>query len=119
MIKAVGFLKRKPGMSFDDFMSYYKTKHSKLGDEVMRSVGALRYVRRFIVPAANPFTGDTPESEYDVIVEFWFKDQASLEANFAIATGERREEFERDEENFIDRRATRLVIVVEEDESDL
>ena len=74
----------------------------------MRSVGAVRYARRFIVPAANPFTGETPESEYDAIVEFWFKDQASLEANFAIAGGERRDEFVRDEENFLDRSATRL-----------
>ncbi|MGZ0074784.1 EthD domain-containing protein (plasmid) [Sphingobium limneticum] len=117
MIKAVGLLKRKEGMSFEEFVSYYKDKHSKLGERVMRSCGAVRYARRFIVPVSDPYQGVAPQSEYDVITEFWFNDKASFEKVFSLVGNELRDEFVEDEEKFLDRSASKLMLVVEEDES--
>ena len=119
MFKAVGLGKRKPGMSFEDFVEYYRTKHGKLGERVMKRVGATRYARRFIQPVPNPYTGEIPESDFDVIIEFWYDDEEAFKKCFEIVTGELREEFEADEENFFDRGASRLMIEVEEHESDL
>ena len=53
MIKAIALGKRKPGSSFDEFVEYYKTKHSKLGEKVMKRVGATRYIRHYVVPATS------------------------------------------------------------------
>ena len=119
MFKAVGLGKRKPGMSFEDFVDYYKKKHSKLGERVMKRVGANRYARRFIRPFPDPFTGAIAEPEFDVIIEFWYDDEAAFKECFEIVTGELRKEFEEDEENLFDREGSRLMLVVEEDESDL
>ena len=119
MFKVVGLGKRKPGMSFEDFVDYYKTRHSKLGDRVMKRVGANRYARRFIRPLPNQYTGEMQESDFDVIIEFWYETKADFERCFEISTGELRKEFEEDEENFFDRENSRLMLVVEEDESDL
>lgn len=119
MFKAIGLGKRKKGMSFEDFVEYYKTRHSKLGERVMKRVGAVRYARRFIRPVPNPYTGELPESDFDVIIEFWFKDEAGFKECFEIVTGELREEFERDEENLFDREGSRMTIEYELDESDL
>ena len=119
MFKAVGLGKRKPGMSFEDFVTYYKEKHSKMGEDVMKRVGATRYARRFIQPVPDPYTGEMGESEFDVIIEFWYDNEDDFKRCFEITTGELREVFEADEENFFDRSASRLMIVVEEHESDL
>ena len=123
MIKAMGLLKKKEEISLDEFIYYLKRSRSEVGDRTMQSVGALRYCRRFIKPVVNPYTGEAPASPFDVIVEFWFPDQAAFDAVFdpenGIVAGAMSEEFVADEERFFDREANRLVLVVEEHESDL
>lgn len=119
MFNAVGLGKRKKGMSFEDFVEYYRKSHGPLGERVMKRVGAVRYARRFIRPVPDPYTGETPESDFDVIIEFGFKNEADFHKCFDIVTGEMREEFITDEEQFFDRDAARLMIEVEVHESDL
>lgn len=119
MIKVIALGKRKPGMSFEDFVDYYKNKHSKLGESVLKRVGAVHYKRNYVVPASNAFHGDYAESDFDVVVEFGFPDRVSFEACFDIVGNELRDTFVADEENFADRDAIRMLLVVEEDESDL
>ena len=119
MIKAFALGKRKPGMTFEDFVDYYKNKHAKLGEQVMKRAGGVRYIRHYIVPASSGLHAGDEESDFDVITEFHFPDRESYEACFAIAGGEMQEEFAADEEKFADRSAIRLFLEVEEDESDL
>ncbi|MCJ2188438.1 EthD domain-containing protein [Novosphingobium beihaiensis] len=119
MIKAIALGKRKPGTSFEAFVEYYKTRHSKLGEKVMKRAGASRYIRHYVVPAVSGLHEEAAESDFDVVTEFWFPDMASFQECFAIAGGEMRDEFAEDEARFADRSAIRLFLQVEEDESDL
>lgn len=116
MIKAIAIGRRKPGTSFEAFVDYYKNNHSKLGERVMKRVGASRYLRHYVVPVE----GTTEAvSDIDVITEFWFPDMDSFHECFRIAGGEMRDEFIADEEKFADRTGIRLYLQVEEEESDL
>lgn len=116
MIKAIALGRRKPGTSFDAFVDYYKKHHSRLGEQVMKRVGATRYLRHYVVPAVGTTAA---ESDVDVITEFWFPDMESFQECFRIAGEEMRDEFIADEEKFADRTGIRLYLQVEEDESDL
>ncbi len=119
MIKVFGLAKRKPGMSFEEFSAYYRERHAKLGETVLKRVGAVHYKRNYVVPAANQFHGEPQESDFDVVVEFWFPDMASFEACFDIVGNEMRDTFIEDELNFAERDSIRMLMVVEEDESDM
>ena len=52
MFKTVGLLKRRPGMSVEDFRSYYESNHRVIGEKYLTG-NAVRYVRRFLDPAPN------------------------------------------------------------------
>ena len=79
MIKFVSLLKRRKGMSFEDFMEYYEKKHVPLGRDHVSD--ALHYQRRFLRPVDHPILGIAPNA-YDCILEIWFEDQATMEASF-------------------------------------
>jgi hypothetical protein len=115
VIKAVGLFKRKPGMSKDDFIAYYEEHHARIGEKIVGGA-ATHYLRRYLYA----FGPGEPEPEYDVIMELWFPDRATLDARMAWITGDPAAVAERetDEENLFDR-STMLMYVVEEHESDL
>ncbi len=50
MIKSIGLLKRRPGISVAEFRAYYETKHRVIGEKYLTGF-ASRYVRRFLEPA--------------------------------------------------------------------
>ena len=79
MFKAMGLMKRKAGMSMDDFTRHFETRHVKLAEPYYRDA-AVRYLRRYIQPMVNPLSGDTPEPEFDLLVEIWFPDQERWES---------------------------------------
>lgn len=117
MFKAIFLLKRKPGMTFEDFKSYYETTHARLGERVLPS--AERYFRRYLMPFPEPEGGVRPETAYDVITEIWFKDRATFEAAVAaLGEPEIQREIVEDEERLMDRSKIHL-FTVEEWESDL
>ena len=73
MLKMLVMLKRRAGMSREEFMAYYESTHAKLGEKYMHG-NAVRYIRRYLTPVPNPASDETPEAEYDVVTEVWFKD---------------------------------------------
>lgn len=82
MIKMVLLLKRREGMSFDEFVDYYENHHAVLGRKVLAE--AKRYQRRFLRPVGVvPETG--PTVAYDCITEAWFENQADFDAAMARA----------------------------------
>ena len=86
VLKLVFLLKRKPGMSMEDFKSYYETSHSKLAEQA--TPGALRYIRRYVSPEHNPITGEQIELPFDVVMELWWPGRAAwdeLQAGIAEA----------------------------------
>lgn len=104
--KILLFLKRRPGMSVEDFRSYYETTHVKLCEKY--AVGALRYVRRYL----DPIGGE--EMPFDVITEIWLEDRAVFEAVCEMtAKNEPPPEVVADEERLFDRTKSRTCAVVE------
>ena len=84
MIKLVMMMKRRAGMTFDEFVQYYETKHRLIG--VKYNKGARRYTRRYLRKLENPAFGELPDPEYDVLTEIWYDDQAALDAGLAQIT---------------------------------
>ena len=115
--KMLLFLKRRPGMSVEDFRAYYESTHVKLCEKY--AVGAQKYVRRFIDPVANPATGQIEEMEFDVITEIWITDRKAFETLLEFtAKGVVPPEIIEDEKKLFDRARSRAASVVEH-ESDL
>ena len=46
MFKTVCLLKRRPGMSLEEFKDYYENYHSKIGEKVLPD--GVHYVRRYV-----------------------------------------------------------------------
>lgn len=77
MLKLIALLKRREGMSLEEFRDYYESTHSKFAD-VLKGGNAVRYVRRYFKPLPHPVTGKIEESEFDAMNEMWFEDEAQF-----------------------------------------
>lgn len=76
MIKLIGFLTRKPGMSVADFQTYWRDVH---GPMIARSPGLLRYIQSHACPEVY----DTYPPAYDGAAEAWFEDMDAFNAAVA------------------------------------
>ena len=87
MFKQVVFLKRRHGMTFEEFKDYYENQHSKMhrkvGDGKPFMPTAQRYVRRYITPEKNPVTLEVLDSGYDCIMEIWWNSRQDFEDSMA------------------------------------
>jgi len=118
MYKTIGLLKRRPGMSQQEFREYYETYHRVIGEKYLRNY-ASRYVRRYIYGFADPITGLAPDQEYDVVMEIWYHDEAAFVAcNAQFADPKVMQEIADDEERLFDRPKNRF-FYVEEVDSDM
>jgi hypothetical protein len=112
MFKTITLLKRRDGLSLDEFIAYYEDHHRRIGEKYLRG-GAVRYVRRFLRPLDD--IGDP--TDYDVVTEIWFPDRASFEATLsALKRPQAAAEIAADEERLFDRSKIRM-FKVEEHES--
>lgn len=65
-------------------MDYYENVHSQLSKRQGRAPsipGAIRYVRRYLVPEKNPVTGEVIAPGYDCIMEIWWQCREDFEAS--------------------------------------
>lgn len=108
MFKVLILIKRKPGMSIEDFRRHYEENHAPLA---MRMVPNLkRYVRHYAAP--YPDAASMPDIPCDVITEFGFDDRADFERGMAyIQDPERSPILVEDEERFIDRDSVRFFMI--------
>ena len=117
MIKLVMPMKRRPGMTIPEFREYYETRHRLIGEKYLRGY-VTRYMRRFTSPTTDR-DGQVRDPEYDVFLEIWYPDQATMEAcGKALSTPEAQKEIRDDEEQLFDMRYMRSYIV-DDCESDL
>jgi hypothetical protein len=117
MLKQVFLLKRRPGMTLEEFKDYYENHHAKLGEAFLTT--ARRYVRRYVKPQKNPLTGQVIELDFDVVMEIWWdsKEACNEAMKKAVADGFYKLAYE-DEERLFDTHDNR-VFTVEEYDSDL
>jgi uncharacterized protein (TIGR02118 family) len=112
MVKLIGLLKKKAGLTRQEFIDYYENTHAPLarrtlpmGEDYRRSYPQTVRVEGREVEG---------EPEFDVIAEVWFRDQTAYEAfSRAILDPQKRAVIVADEERFLDRSASRIMIVEE------
>jgi hypothetical protein len=120
MVKIIALLKRRPGLSLDDFINYYETRHAPLALSHMTS--AIRYFRRYLrplrQPAGDPNKTQWVEPPFDAITELWVEDQEAAERTLtAMAQPDVAAQIAADEERLFDRSKIQ-VFLVDERESD-
>jgi uncharacterized protein (TIGR02118 family) len=96
MTKVIVLLRKKDGMSSDDFRRHWQEVH---GPIALRMPGLKHYIQ-------NHAAGDQPP--YDGIAELWFDSPADMQAAF---TSEAAGDAARDASNFL---ADQQVVLVEE-----
>lgn len=84
MVKLIAFLKRKPGMSREEFARRWVQQHTKLSSKLP----GLRGYRINIATNRQP-EGTGPEPIYDGTAELWWDDINAMEAAFATELGRR------------------------------
>jgi uncharacterized protein (TIGR02118 family) len=103
MVKVLTFLKRKAGMSVEDFQAYWLTRHPAV---VTRLPGVRRYVQSHTLVSAYR----KGEPVYDGIAEVWADDTDALRA---MTRSPENAHVQADEARFIDR-STMGFLVTEE-----
>jgi len=99
-------LKRKPGLTFEDFRHHYETSHAVLGEKFFGHL--LKSYRRNYTPAGVRFSdhGSVTENAYDCITELIFKDANGSEELRRISNEPAvKQILTDDEERFLDRAA--------------
>ena len=119
MIKQLVFLKKKPGMTMDEFMDYYENQHSQLSKKMGRSPSipnAQRYVRRYLTPEKNPVTGEVHDAGYDCVMEIWWNSREDFEnSQRVIGDPARLPSIKEDESHVFATHANPVCTVVERD----
>ena len=108
------FIRRRAGMTPDEFQHYYENVHAKIGRTIAPDVGACKYVRRYLHPLSGSVAARAHDMEYDEITEVWFRDYEKFRiVAERVSRGELSPEVEADEARFMDRSKTRFATVVE------
>ena len=106
MHKLLSVLKRKTGMSREEFLAYWKDNHSQLAMRIIPGLRRYAHNRPVEIPGV--------ESDVDGIAELWFDDLEALENYWAWRQGEGGQELLRDEVNFSERDKVWIKLFCEE-----
>ena len=82
MLKVISLLKRKEGMSREEFYDWAKNQHPQLAKQLPNLRGYRMNVARL----------DEPEAAFDAISEMWFDDVSAFDAAFATPHGQKARE---------------------------
>jgi uncharacterized protein (TIGR02118 family) len=95
MIKVMALIKRKPGISHEEFVQHYEEVHAPLAVKHLTTIS--RYVRNHIVTMPG-----TPEIDYDCITEFWYEDMEAAQASYEFLNSAAGKVIHDDEDTFMD-----------------
>ena len=107
MFKVIFLLKRKPGITAEQFREHYERSHVKMAQKYLGHL-LIGYVRNYVGEArAARSQGQRPlEFDYDCLTEWTLASEEALEEVYRIfAIPEIGKEFYDDEANFLDRDA--------------
>ena len=100
-------LKRRSGMSVEDFRAYYEKVHTKVAGKYTQP-GMCYYARRYLDPMPQLDTKVIHEPEFDVITELWYDDpKAAAGLIWMVSEGKLPADVFEDEHNLFDRPKTR------------
>ncbi|MBT4512487.1 MAG: EthD domain-containing protein [Chloroflexi bacterium] len=105
MVKAVALLKRKPGISWEEFIEHYEKVHAPL--ILKHSTGVIKYVRNFVV------SDGITEPDFDCITELWYEDMEAFQSTISVWETEAGDVIIDDEETFLDRSKIEFFLVDE------
>ena len=112
MIKTIALLRKKAGLTREQFIRYYETRHAPLILSIAPQV--CDYRRNFLVEEGAIVAPGAAPRDYDVITELWYPDAAAFAAAMAAFTDPvNAARIAADEENVFDRSATRFYTVEE------
>ena len=94
MVKSMSFLKRKPGITKEEFIRYWKDLHAPIAAKIIP--GLKRYVQN------HPIDVPGLESDFDGIVEIWWESREALMKYPAWHESDEAIPLREDEEKFID-----------------
>ena len=104
MLKTVYILRRKPGMTLEEFQTYWLEKHAPLVKQHARALGIKRYIQVHTRPLQEPRRPDPIRGQmldpFDGVAEVW------VDPESATGTEEEREKARKalaeDEAKFLD-----------------
>jgi hypothetical protein len=117
MIKAIFFLKRKAGLSHEQFRTHYENSHARLGQKYFGHL-LISYTRNYVGQVRRSRSHGLAEAEwdYDCITEWTLPSQEALEEVYRIlADPDIGQVFHEDEDRFLDRDALYSVTCREDD----
>jgi hypothetical protein len=112
MLKVMLFMKRKPGLTLEEFIEHYERVHVPLALQHARNL--VHYERHYLRPGRFvPFGDEVVEPDYDVVTELWYDDEAAFDAQQELL---RRHpgvlaDIVADEEQLFDRTKSRFAVV--------
>jgi hypothetical protein len=112
--KILLFMKRRPGMTVEEFRDYYENVHAPLA--MKHASNLIHYVRRYIEPLPHAETGTWDDPPFDVITEIWYDDEAAFRSLVDVmTTSTMPRNIVEDEERLFDRSSFRIATVIERD----
>ena len=112
MIKVIMPMRRREGMTINQFREYYETKHRIIGEKYLKGYG-LKYIRRFTNPLPDR-DGNIYDPDFDVLMEIWYPDMETFEnCAKSLQKPDVKKEINDDEERIFDLSLMRSYIVEE------
>jgi uncharacterized protein (TIGR02118 family) len=109
MVKAIALLKRKPGLSLEQFRKHYEEVHAPLAKRLFPFMK--KYVRKYVTAA--PFSPAGTEPKFDCITEEWFDDMEAFQKMMGIYASETGRPIREDEKELFDMTKLQYLFVEE------
>jgi uncharacterized protein (TIGR02118 family) len=110
MVKVIAMMKRKPGITPEEFARYWFEEHAPLGFEVLPDDIHIRgYVQNYTVRNE----GDA-EPEFDGLVEFYLDDMSAFQRWFTWFMSDGAKPMRDDEKNFMDSSTVKVMVMREQ-----
>jgi len=106
MIKEIALIKKKQGLSTEEFRRYYEEIHAPMMKRFCPTIK--RYARNYVVRNLQV----KEEVDFDCVTEVWYDDMEGFNALVKIYTGDEGKPIHESEEKFMDSKPA--VVLVDE-----